>query len=99
MTLQYLSKAFLRQNAFCDHSANPHVTDDTLTFTGDPMDVDSFVLSVRWKRVETGFQFQICEATNCTVFGPTGALKIGDIINWAPNDFDGDKIRFTIKLA
>lgn len=99
MTLQYLAKAFLRQNAFCDHDADltAQVSDDMLTFAGDPMDVDSFILSLRWSISEEGFRFEVADTTNCTIFSAAGALKIGDIIEWSPNSFDGDKIRFSLK--
>jgi hypothetical protein len=101
MNAQYLAKFFLSHNAFCDHDAKltPQVSDDILTFAGDPMDVDSFIVSLRWSMSEKGFQFLLIDATNCTLFGPTGALKIGDIIDWEPNHFDGDKIRFSLKTA
>lgn len=101
MTLQYLAKAFLSQNAFCDHVANltPQVSDDMLTFAGDPMDVGTFTVSLRWSISEKGFQFLLIDATNCTLFGPTGVLKIGDITDWEPNPFDGHKIRFSLKTA
>lgn len=107
MTLQYLSKAFINRNAFCDCDlkARPQVTDDTVTFAGDPLADDCFILSLKWTHSENGFQFTLLETQNCILFGTKagsrapGALTIGDTVNWEPNNFDGDRIRFTLKLV